>query len=211
MHLPGIAARYRDHVTNTFKHSAARPERRYKEQRHVQVQDVAFIIFYKADRPQALKLERRVINELQAPLQDRVRLAACRPAKFRLWPRQRRNLSLHEEISLNFCNTKWRKENVQFDGIPEHVIRFEDLCSWLKKSYGHRERYILNKMYSIKHHTWLAFYLACLNSRLKYKKVWDSPRPRSLMFAVWNDAEKFPKKEKERIQGKVERFLGSST
>ena len=78
-HLPGVAARYRDHVSNTFKESHLRPETRYKIWKHARFWDTAFIIYHKDTRQEALALERRTINELQAPIQDRVRQGHIRP------------------------------------------------------------------------------------------------------------------------------------
>ena len=65
-------------------------------------------------------------------------------------------------------------------------------------------------MYHVKRHTWLALYLASHSTRLDYKQVWASEKPRSLMLGVWQDSKRFPREEALRIQAKVERFLSTS-
>ena len=45
-----------------------------------------------------------------------------------------RSFPFTEELNLNFSRTTWRREAMQFDGIPSNVTRREGLCAWLQKT-----------------------------------------------------------------------------
>ena len=102
--LPGPVARFQEHVLITFKSGVShKSETRYRVWRFGCYHEFTFLPFSWGNKHQILSYERFLINYLQAPIQDRVRAHHNQPAKFRLWPRLRLRLSVHDELRHNCC------------------------------------------------------------------------------------------------------------
>ena len=75
-------------------------------------------------RDSVAKIERKTINELQAPMQDRARVVGFRPSRYRPWPHLRGKNSLEKEEQLNIHIAKHDVERQRLPGLPNNIFYF---------------------------------------------------------------------------------------
>ena len=138
----------------------------------------------------------------------------CTRRRSRPYPRFRKKTSTDEECKLNiFLNpdsTGIERRSLIARRCPVEVTNFVQLLRWVKEKFNLDPDFVAKVMYRPFFAMWLAFYLATKGARLCYQAVWDSRQARHLMLATWVAALSFDSASKNRVQSKVERFLGTS-
>ncbi len=208
--LPGAVARYREHMSNTFKFNNNRNESRYKAWKQSFPCELGFLPMCWSSKVKTATFERNIIMQLQAPLQDRVKVSGFRPSRYRPWPHHRKRLTFEQERSLNLSASHPHEQKLKLAGVPAGISDFDELRRWRKREHRESQKKVKEKMYHVHRTGWLTLYLAQMFSRLKYKLVWNSCFPRALMLGVWCQSRKLPRSDAARVQAKTERFLGTS-
>ena len=210
---PGAVGRYQDHVICTrAKGGQLRTETRYKRWKNAYPFEFCFVLFCWGSEQEVLSYEKLVINRNQAPIQNRVSKCSFRPKRERPHRRFREAITIENEIGLNFCH-EFRIVNrspILSECVPWHVFSFKDLCDWQADLNGLTTEQVKVQSYTLNRVGWLALLLAQNCSRLDYKKVWQSGTAQSIMLGVWCASLFFERKEAQKVQAKVERFLKTS-
>ena len=143
--LPGAVARYREHMSNTFKFNNNRNENRYKAWKQSFPCELGFLPFCWSSKAKTATFERNVITQLQAPLQDRVKVRGFRPSRYRPWPHHRKRLSFEQEKSLNLSVCHSHEQKHKLAGVPVGISDFKELRRWRKREYRESQKKVEKK------------------------------------------------------------------